>query len=58
MILSSPRFLYLVNPSNDDKQNNRALDGISLANRLSSFFWSGPPDQELLELAKEWIAPR
>ena len=30
MILSSPRFLYLVNPSNDDKQNNRALDGLSL----------------------------
>ncbi|MDA7756921.1 DUF1592 domain-containing protein [Opitutales bacterium] len=52
MILSSPRFLYLVNPSNDDKQNNRTLDGISLANRLSSFLWSGPPDQELLELAR------
>ena len=52
MILSSPRFLYLVNPSNDDKQNNRALDGLSLANRLSSFLWSGPPDQELLELAR------
>ena len=52
MILSSPRFIYLVNPSNDDKQNNRTLDGISLANRLSSFLWSGPPDQELLELAR------
>ena len=51
MILSSPRFLYWVNPSNNDKQNNRALDGISLANRLSSFLWSGPPDQALLELA-------
>ena len=52
LILSSPRFLYLVNPSTDDKQNNRALDGISLANRLSSFLWSGPPDKELLELAR------
>ena len=52
MILSSPRFLYLVNPSTDDQQNNRILDGISLANRLSSFLWSGPPDQELLELAR------
>ena len=51
IILSSPRFLYLVNPSNNDTQNNRALDGLSLANRLSSFLWSGPPDQELLELA-------
>jgi hypothetical protein len=51
IILSSPRFLYLVNPSNDNKQNNRALDGLSLANRLSSFLWSGPPDQELLQLA-------
>ena len=52
IILSSPRFLYLVNPSNNDTQNNRALDGLSLANRLSSFLWSGPPDQELLELAR------
>ena len=52
IILSSPRFLYLVNPSTNDTQNNRALDGLSLANRLSSFLWSGPPDQELLELAK------
>ncbi len=51
MILSSPRFLYWVNPSNNDQQNNRALDGISLANRLSSFLWSGPPDQALLKLA-------
>ena len=52
IILSSPRFLYLVNPSTNDTQNNRALDGLSLANRLSSFLWSGPPDQELLELAR------
>ena len=52
IILSSPRFLYLVNPSKNDTQNNRALDGLSLANRLSSFLWSGPPDQELLQLAR------
>ena len=51
IILSSPRFLYLVNPSTNDKENNRALDGLSLANRLS-FLWSGSPDQELLELAR------
>ena len=51
IILSSPRFLYLVNPSTNNKQNNRTLDGLSLANRLSSFLWSGPPDQELLQLA-------
>ena len=51
IILSSPRFLYLVNPSTNDPQNNQALDGLSLANRLSSFLWSGPPDQALLELA-------
>ena len=51
IILSSPRFLYLVNPSTNDTENNRVLDGLSLANRLSSFLWSGPPDQELLELA-------
>ena len=52
MILSSPRFLYPVNPSTSDKENNRVLDGLSLANRLSSFLWSGSPDQELLELAR------
>ena len=52
IILSSPRFLYLLNPSTNDPQNNQALDGLSLANRLSSFLWSGPPDQELLELAR------
>ena len=52
MILSSPRFLYWVNPSNNDKQNNRALDGISLANRLSSFYGAGP----LIRRCSNWQA--
>ena len=48
MILSSTHFLYLLEP--DDKSKN--LDALSLANRLSYFLWSSPPDQELFNLAK------
>jgi hypothetical protein len=43
-ILSSPHFLVFDEP--DPKLGDRAL-----ANRLSYFLWSGPPDDELLELA-------
>lgn len=46
-ILSSPRFLYLVEPGTGD----RALDAYELASRLSYFLWSRPPDAELLSLA-------
>lgn len=52
MILVSPGFLYLLEPSQADAANARQLDAISLANRLSYFLWSGPPDAELIELAQ------
>ncbi len=77
MILTSTRFLYLVEPEvtrrisdglNGKRTNpsltrrvtnneqppsrNRKLDAVSLANRLAYFLWSGPPDGELLRLAK------
>lgn len=43
-ILLSPRFLML------DEAPGR-LDEFAVASRLSYFFWSSPPDQELLDLA-------
>ncbi len=50
VVLASPMFLYLVEPSNDGKR--RALTGIELANRLSYFLWSSPPDETLLSLGR------
>ena len=52
MILTSTRFLYLVEPATRDHKE-RKLDALSLANRLAYFLWSGPPDIELLRLAKD-----
>lgn len=51
LILSSPRFLYLVNPDIGEEEATRALDAVSLANRLAAFLWSGPPDEELMRVA-------
>ncbi|MEO0413524.1 MAG: DUF1592 domain-containing protein, partial [Verrucomicrobiota bacterium] len=51
LILSSPRFLYLVNPGVEEEEATRALDAVSLANRLAWFLWSGPPDEELMAVA-------
>ncbi|MAT12114.1 MAG: DUF1592 domain-containing protein [Pirellulales bacterium] len=48
MVLISPPFLYLVEPSQDKK---RDLDDWELASRLSYFLWSTMPDQELFDLA-------
>ena len=53
LILSSPRFLYLVNPEADEEESNQALDAVSLANRLAWFLWSGPPDDELMGVAAD-----
>ena len=77
LILSSPRFLYLVNPevtrrvseglngkqtgpsltrrvtNRDRRAKNSQLDTVSLANRLASFLWSGPPDEELMAAAAD-----
>ncbi len=50
VVLTSPMYLYLAEPSPDEKR--RALTGLELANRLSYFLWSAPPDAPLRELAK------
>jgi len=50
VVLASPMFLYLAEPAADGKR--RALTGIELANRLSYFLWSAPPDDTLLALGK------
>jgi hypothetical protein len=52
-ILSSPHFLFRVeqDPSADDEDGIRALDGYELATRLSYFLWSSMPDQALFDLA-------
>src|SRR5262245_1454428 len=43
-ILSSPHFLIF-------KETGPTLDDFALANRLSYFLWTGPPDDELLAVA-------
>jgi hypothetical protein len=50
VVLASPSFLYLVEPSSD--QGHRRLNSFELASRVSYFLWSGPPDDELLALAR------
>ena len=44
-LLCSPRFLYLVDPADDNAQ-------FKLASKLSYFLWNSPPDAETLELAE------
>jgi hypothetical protein len=51
VILASPRFLYLAEPSTDGQP--RALTDLELATRLSYFLWGGPPDETLLSLARD-----
>ena len=51
IILASPGFLYLNEPGTDE--NRRALNQRELAVRLAYFLWSSPPDEQLLDLAKE-----
>jgi hypothetical protein len=50
IILASPMFLYLTEPAVDTRQ--RTLNDLELATRLSYFLWSAPPDELLLELAR------
>lgn len=52
-ILSSPHFLYRIEKAlpTAEFQTYPLIDEYSLASRLSYFFWSTMPDQELLELA-------
>ena len=49
MVLISPDFLYLIEPS-ENKQ--RQLKDYEMASRLSYFLWSSMPDQELFDLAE------
>jgi hypothetical protein len=54
-VLASPRFLFreeAVEPERDEK-NYPLVDEYSLASRLSYFFWSSMPDEELFQLARE-----
>ena len=48
MVLVSPEFLYLVEPS---AGQTRSLTNHELASRLSYFLWSSMPDDRLFELA-------
>lgn len=53
-VLSSPRFLYLVQTDSSDAETaNRTLDEFELATRLSMFLWCSVPDDELLDAAAE-----
>jgi Protein of unknown function (DUF1592)/Protein of unknown function (DUF1588)/Protein of unknown function (DUF1587)/Protein of unknown function (DUF1585)/Protein of unknown function (DUF1595)/Cytochrome C oxidase, cbb3-type, subunit III len=52
-ILSSPNFLYLVEPTGDSADGPTALDDFELASRLSYFLWSSTPDDRLAELAEK-----
>ena len=47
-VLTSPHFLYLVEPANDKP---RPLNPYEIASRLSYFLWSSMPDEELFRLA-------
>ena len=49
VVLATPRFLYLAEPSSEDK--TRVLGGYELAARLSYFLWGAPPDASLKALA-------
>ena len=50
MVLISPDFLFLVEPSGSSK---RSISDWELASRLSYFLWSSMPDTHLLNLAKK-----
>ena len=50
VILSSPMFLYISEPSKDKIARN--LSGEELATRLSFFLWGAPADEKLLSLGK------
>ena len=53
-VLASPRFLFreeFVEPTEPEK--NPLIDEFALASRLSYFFWSTMPDDELFALARQ-----
>jgi hypothetical protein len=52
-VLSSPQFLFRVEPGQDVDSSNAPLpdNDFGLASRLSYFLWSSMPDEELFRLA-------
>jgi len=54
-LLSSPKFLFRIErePASAMPGSAYPLPGPELASRLSFFLWSGLPDDELLDLAKD-----
>ncbi|PHS07775.1 MAG: hypothetical protein COA78_13245 [Blastopirellula sp.] len=52
-VLSSPRFLYLVQTDPSEAEAERTLDDFELATRLSMFLWCSTPDDELLDVAAQ-----
>jgi hypothetical protein len=51
IVLASPSFLYIVEHVTDPKAP-RQLTPVELANRLSYFLWSAPPDAALMARAR------
>ncbi|MEY2600289.1 MAG: hypothetical protein RLZZ142_2548, partial [Verrucomicrobiota bacterium] len=51
VVLSSPMFLYLAEPTPDEKR--RPVTDLELATRLSYFLWAAPPDATLRGLAAQ-----
>lgn len=49
-VLSSPKFLYLVQADSEQPQTG-SLSQDELATRLSMFLWCSTPDEELMDLA-------
>jgi len=55
-IFTSPNFIFRVEiDENPDSEDAHALSNYELATRLSYFLWSGPPDDTLLQLAKQGV---
>ena len=55
VVLASPRFLYVYEPLSPPAANEgrQPLTQLELATRLSYFLWSSPPDDRLLDLARQ-----
>ncbi|MCA2978586.1 MAG: DUF1592 domain-containing protein [Myxococcaceae bacterium] len=51
-LLSSPSFLYLVEPGEPTSGGRLELTGFALASRLSFFLWNEGPDDALLDAAE------
>ncbi len=55
IILTSPKFLYMVEEGSDEKDAETLLDNYELATRLSYFLTSRSPDQLLLDAAEKGL---